>query len=392
MMLHVHFVNLQPAGGGPHKRKDIAKHISNKRQRIGLDTIPDNVKCETFNTIPAQIKVDLFNNIIKTAFPNVNNLIVASWNVVSVYANVGSDFPELHKAVVELKGALEEFESAYAPSRTKNGKGRKEATPNPQNSVNPSRTSTPVPEVVREARNTPVPSAPSNPTTANQTQMDGEGTDQHHQDEKDTPKHQMPPPHTHQARQQSREGSIKADTHQPATPTAPDTCHTSPRAPSLPRHTHSLNPPHSTPPPYNAHRTTASNGRRTNPRPSPSSHPHQHQHPQLNAPGTELMRKRQEYTASLNRTNDGGYDHQHQQQQNGYEGGYEHGGYAAEQDRDIHASYEQGRRTPAGGGGGGQFKGLGSSVLGVRKAAVAPMVHTKSRGGQKCGHVGGSTG
>ena len=95
----------------------VSKHSSNKRKRVGLDTIPDAAKSSTFNTIPDRIKVDLFNNVVKTAFPNFDNLMMASWNVVSVYSNVGSEFPEMHKAVVELKGVLQEFEEGFGAKK-----------------------------------------------------------------------------------------------------------------------------------------------------------------------------------------------------------------------------------------------------------------------------------
>lgn len=38
--------------------------------------------------------------------------MMASWNVVSVYSNVGTDFPELHKSIVELKSVLQDFEES----------------------------------------------------------------------------------------------------------------------------------------------------------------------------------------------------------------------------------------------------------------------------------------
>jgi hypothetical protein len=95
----------------------VPKHSSNKRKRVGLDTIPDAAKSSTFNTIPDCIKVDLFNNVVKTAFPNFDNLMMASWNVVSVYSNVGSEFPEMHKAVVELKGVLQDFEEGFGAKK-----------------------------------------------------------------------------------------------------------------------------------------------------------------------------------------------------------------------------------------------------------------------------------
>jgi hypothetical protein len=66
-----------------------------------------------FNAIPNQVKADLFNNVLKTAFPNFNNLMMASWNVVSIYSNVGTDFPELHTAIVDLKSVLQDFEESH---------------------------------------------------------------------------------------------------------------------------------------------------------------------------------------------------------------------------------------------------------------------------------------
>ncbi|KAL5121661.1 hypothetical protein ACEQ8H_000347 [Pleosporales sp. CAS-2024a] len=95
--------------------ESLPKHPSNKRKAIGLDTIPQYAKTATFNAIPNNIKVDLFNNVIKTAFPNFDNLMMASWNVVSVYSNVGTDFPELHKSIVELKNVLQDFEESFTP-------------------------------------------------------------------------------------------------------------------------------------------------------------------------------------------------------------------------------------------------------------------------------------
>ncbi|KAF1934574.1 hypothetical protein EJ02DRAFT_439768 [Clathrospora elynae] len=91
----------------------VLQHTSNKRRRTGLDTIPEDAKRDTFDTIPAHVKVDLFNSIVKTAFPNFDNLMVASWNVISVYSACGSDFPEMHRAVVDLKGVLQDFDEAF---------------------------------------------------------------------------------------------------------------------------------------------------------------------------------------------------------------------------------------------------------------------------------------
>jgi hypothetical protein len=107
------------------------KHSSNKRKRVGLDTIPEDAKTATFNAIPNAIKVDLFNNVVKAAFPNFNNLMMASWNVVSIYSNVGTDFPELHKAIVDLKSVLQDFEQSLG-----NQVERKD--PNPRRDLVPS--------------------------------------------------------------------------------------------------------------------------------------------------------------------------------------------------------------------------------------------------------------
>jgi hypothetical protein len=99
--------------------QSIFKHVSNKRHRIGLDTIPQEAKSATFNAIPNQIKADLFNSVINTAFPNFDNLMTASWNVVSIYSNVGTDFPELHKSIVELKSVLQDFEESFGTQVTR---------------------------------------------------------------------------------------------------------------------------------------------------------------------------------------------------------------------------------------------------------------------------------
>jgi hypothetical protein len=98
----------------------VAKHYSNKRKRVGLESISQEAKAATFNSIPDQIKVDLFNKIVKTAFPSFDNLMIASWNVVSIYSNVGTDFPELHKSIVELKSVLQDFEEIVGAKESRN--------------------------------------------------------------------------------------------------------------------------------------------------------------------------------------------------------------------------------------------------------------------------------
>jgi hypothetical protein len=91
----------------------VIQHVSNKRKRTGLDTIPDDIKRKVFDTIPSHVKVDLFNSLVKTAFPNFDNLMIAAWNVVTIYTACGSDFPELHRAIVDLKGVLQDFDETF---------------------------------------------------------------------------------------------------------------------------------------------------------------------------------------------------------------------------------------------------------------------------------------
>ena len=93
--------------------EEIVQHVSNKRKCVGLDAIPEDAKRKTFDTIPSHVKVDLFNSIINTAFPNFNNLMIASWNVITIYTACGSDFPDLHKAIVDLKGVLQDFDESF---------------------------------------------------------------------------------------------------------------------------------------------------------------------------------------------------------------------------------------------------------------------------------------
>lgn len=108
--------------GSPTSRKRtigeaVRKHPANKRKRIGLSSIPDSVKAQVFERIPDQLKTELFNSIALAAFPDFDNLIMAAWNVVSVYDHVGTDSPELHHSVTELKSILREFDSVYRKER-----------------------------------------------------------------------------------------------------------------------------------------------------------------------------------------------------------------------------------------------------------------------------------
>jgi hypothetical protein len=361
--------------GSTRKRKEIVKHASNKRQRVGLETIPENIKSETFNAIPAQVKVNLFDNIIKTAFPNFDNLIVASWNVVSIYANVGSDFPELHKAIVDLKGALEDFESAYAPSRTESGKSGKESTPVQQNGSSAACPSTPV----KEARGMSVPAATSYVVTVSPKKEENAATNQRYQDDEDDSPHQMPPPRFPQASQSQQDDRLEQGERQPESLVTAQLDRSVARAQSVPRPVPETRPAPS----------------RSTPRSTPSSPNEQHLAPSRErvrkirdrsvdthappSPGSELMRKRQEYTASLskaNRNSAGTALGHHTQHDDGDEQ-YEHF-----HDHPYHEQHVSDPRRPDSGGVHGA---LGKSVLGAKKqmgsAPVAPMMHIRKDGG-----------
>ena len=90
----------------------VTRHCSNKRICCSLDAIPDAVKSGSFGAVSEQIKVDLFDTVVKSAFPHFDALLTAAWNVVSIYAAVGTEFPDLHTAVVELKHVLDDFDEA----------------------------------------------------------------------------------------------------------------------------------------------------------------------------------------------------------------------------------------------------------------------------------------
>ncbi|EUC33877.1 hypothetical protein COCCADRAFT_94781 [Bipolaris zeicola 26-R-13] len=104
----------QPASQLNQSRSyQVKQHISNKRKRTGLDTIPEDTKSRIFDTIPSDIKVNLFNSIVEAAIPNFDNVMMASWNVVSIYSACESDFPDLHRSIVTLKSVLQDFDEPF---------------------------------------------------------------------------------------------------------------------------------------------------------------------------------------------------------------------------------------------------------------------------------------
>ncbi|EUC42699.1 hypothetical protein COCMIDRAFT_102806 [Bipolaris oryzae ATCC 44560] len=101
-------LQLNPSGS-----YQVKQHVSNKRKRTGLDTITEDTKSRIFDTIPSNIKVNLFDSIVEAAIPNFDNVMMASWNVVSIYSACGSDFPDLHRSIVSLKSVLQDFDEAF---------------------------------------------------------------------------------------------------------------------------------------------------------------------------------------------------------------------------------------------------------------------------------------
>ncbi|KAF2676752.1 hypothetical protein K458DRAFT_379492, partial [Lentithecium fluviatile CBS 122367] len=118
----------------PGELLPVPKHVSNKRQCMGLSDIPDAAKTVIFDSVPEQVKIDLFNNVIKTALPNFDNLMTAAWNVVYVHKNVGAEDRELYKAITCLEKVLLEFaafhKKAKARSEPQEKLAREQGLPN----------------------------------------------------------------------------------------------------------------------------------------------------------------------------------------------------------------------------------------------------------------------
>jgi hypothetical protein len=229
-----------------------------------------------------QVKVDLFNNIIKTAFPNFNDLITASWNVVSVYANVGSDFPAFHRVVLELKNTLEEFERSFAP-HNQVGKSRRENTSNLKTNGGGSGISTPASGTPGTP---PVLTARSNTTESSQPQDISAADDLKYPEERGSTQARMSAPPHLEANEGIQEGGVKQNEHQDEHPSPPAYR----RAHSLSRPAANPSPPAARPP-Y------------TGTSPLAFQHPKGYRGTSVRStqqvPGADLMRKRQEYNASL---------------------------------------------------------------------------------------------
>jgi hypothetical protein len=202
-------------------------------------------------------------------------LITASWNVVTVYANVGSDFPAFHKVVLELKNTLEEFEKSFALPHTQVAKSRRETT-NSKTGGGGSGISTPASGTPGTP---PVPTARSSTSEVSLMHDIGAAEDPKDPEERDSRK--SAPPHL-EANEGVQEDNVKQGDRQDDHPSSPDH-----------RRAHSLTRP-------------AANYTGTSP--LAIQHPTAYKGPPSvrsthHAPGADLMRKRQEYTASLAKMN-----------------------------------------------------------------------------------------
>jgi hypothetical protein len=95
----------------------ITRHPLNKKKRISLDNVSSNTKTEAVNQLPDQTKVELFNAFVKSAFPDFDNLLMASWNVVSIFVNVGSEDLMLHNSIGDLHDVLLRFDDYFGKSK-----------------------------------------------------------------------------------------------------------------------------------------------------------------------------------------------------------------------------------------------------------------------------------
>jgi hypothetical protein len=106
----------------------VSRHPANKRKRIGLDSIPDSTKSQLFERlIPNQFKVELYNAVARSAFPDFDNVLMAAWNVVSLYEHVGTEFGQLHHSITELKGVLVGLDISYRKERVAENNIKREA-------------------------------------------------------------------------------------------------------------------------------------------------------------------------------------------------------------------------------------------------------------------------
>lgn len=310
--------------------------------------------------------------MIKTAFPNFDNLMIASWNVISVYSNVGSEFPELHKAIVDLKLVLNEFEASCVPKGVSTGgmeklKMRKDFATAQENRV----TLLPKPEVALESIEAANFMPPSH---LSQTYIDVHT--QRSDNSKGAACEQMPPPripqlsqHPHREKTHSSDDDMdeKEEEH------CIDSRITA-------KFDHKRGTLHVQGSPRKS--SSMSGSAHSSPRSQPSQLPHErvkkprsHEHEDHEIKITpELSRKRQEYHSSISKTNRSSAGAAKARHSSAEE---------CNNDDKLHDGDGNERPTPF----------LGNSVLGAKKlngtAPMAPMLHTKKSSNDMTGNVNG---
>lgn len=85
----------------------IARHPLNKKKRIGLEHMDTTTMNGVFSQLSDETKTEIFNTMAKSAFPEYNDLLMAAWNVLSIYIHVGSENLSLHESIGEMHDVLQ---------------------------------------------------------------------------------------------------------------------------------------------------------------------------------------------------------------------------------------------------------------------------------------------
>ncbi|KAF2004423.1 hypothetical protein P154DRAFT_572081 [Amniculicola lignicola CBS 123094] len=84
----------------------VPAHPTNKRQRIGLSSIPESDKIKSFNNLPDTLKIQFYDGMTEGKAAKYDNLEMAAWNVCTIHEYVGTEFAELGKAIKEMGQVL----------------------------------------------------------------------------------------------------------------------------------------------------------------------------------------------------------------------------------------------------------------------------------------------
>jgi hypothetical protein len=153
--------------------------------------------------------------------------MMASWNVVSVYSNVGTDFPELHKSIVELKSVLQDFEESFGAKVARTDpKPRRDFAPPSQDrkdDVNGDQDAQDTPDRMQHDGPEDSSAAPGNSSGNMPQQQDNIDIDSQSEEPKpERTQLDMPPPRTVQMSQRHQndeaEGDQRGVRHQSAIP------------------------------------------------------------------------------------------------------------------------------------------------------------------------------